>query len=263
VVLNDENRIIHGLWIGKSLSSLEMLTLHSFTAKGHIFYLWVYESIENQLPKNVILKDANEIIPASGIFRRKYDDPQFKIGKGSVGSPFSDLFRYKLLYEYGGWWVDMDVTCLKPFNIKEPYFFRSHPLLPVIGNVIKVPAKSELMKLTYEETNNTCDENTLEWLLPNKILNKNIELLGLSGFTRNDLSEIDWWEKIQEFVLSNKPIPENWFFIHWMNEEWRVKKICKDEFFKNTALGKIVESYGFKTKKNTILERLVAKFKAF
>ncbi len=261
MALTEENKIINGLWVGNELSSIELLTLHSFTEHGHEFHLWVYESITNELPKNVILRDANEIIPASEIFRRKYDDPIYKIGKGSIGAPFSDLFRYKLLYEFGGWWVDMDVTCLQPFDIDSPYVFRSHPILPVIGNVMKVPPKSKLMKLTYEETKLNCDENTLEWLLPNKILNKHIFEQTLNLFIRDDMSTIDWWSKVEIFIKSNKTFPKSWFFIHWMNEEWRSKGIDKNKILDKTAIGNLCSKYDFKVFKYSIFNQLIYKLK--
>lgn len=243
MALNSENKIINSLWVGEELSPLELLTLHSFTEHGHEFHLWVYEAIKNDLPQNVILKNANKIIPSDEIFRRKYDDPVYKIGKGSIGAPFSDLFRYKLLYEHGGWWVDMDVTCLKPFELDSPYFFRAHPILPMIGNVMKVPVKSNLMKRAYEETKVTCNENTLEWLLPNKILNKHISELNLSIFIREDLSTTDWWSKVDIYLKTDNKIPDSWFFIHWMNEEWRSKGINKKSVYSGTRIGEIFNKY--------------------
>lgn len=255
MVLKEENKIVHGLWIGNKLSEVEMLTLHSFTSHGHIFYLWVYNELENTLPKGVILKDANVIIAEKNIFRKKENDPKFKIGKGSVGSPFSDLFRYKLLYELGGWWVDMDVTCLKPFNILEPYFFRAHPLIPVIGNIIKVPKHSDLMKQVYDETLATCNEDTVEWLLPNKILNKHIDILNLYHYTRNDLSETDWWEKVCIYILTDKKMPENWMFIHWMNEEWRVRDLDKNNVYEDTSIGKLFQQYQLSVKPLPLIKK--------
>ena len=38
---------------------------------------------------------------------------------------FSNFFRYKLLLEKGGWWVDTDVVCLAPFDFPTPYVFAS------------------------------------------------------------------------------------------------------------------------------------------
>jgi len=41
---------IHGLWIGRHLSKLEKLTLHSFLKHGHEFNLWVYDELVEPLP---------------------------------------------------------------------------------------------------------------------------------------------------------------------------------------------------------------------
>jgi len=34
---------------------------------------------------------------------------------------YSDLFRYSVLHQMGGWWSDLDVVCLKPFDFDDPY----------------------------------------------------------------------------------------------------------------------------------------------
>jgi len=36
---------------------------------------------------------------------------------------FADLFRYKMLYEHGGWWVDLDLILLRPLTHSPPYCF--------------------------------------------------------------------------------------------------------------------------------------------
>lgn len=239
-----ENRIINALWVGNNLSMLEMLTLHSFTSNGHVVHLWVYETIFNTLPSEVVLKDANLIIPAKEIFVRKHLDPVAGVGKGSLGAPFSDLFRYKLLYEIGGWWVDMDVTCLKPLDVTEPYFFRDHLFLDVIGNVIKCPKGSELMHRTYEVVKSTCDEDTLDWLLPNKILVNNIRELGLLKYKKHGISNKDEWNETKRFITKRTEIPKDWIVIHWTNEEWRMHGIYKNSIRTwNSTLGDLIEKY--------------------
>lgn len=230
-----ENKIINGLWIGSSLSPLELLTLHSFVAHGHEFHLWLYDEIENTLPKGVLIQDANRIIPKSNVFKRRKADPKHGIGKGSFGSPFSDLFRYKLLYEVGGWWVDMDVTCLKRFEFDVPFFFRNHPILPMIGNIIKAPKKSELMRKAYKQTLAECDENTKVWLRPNEILNSHIHSLGLEHYIQYDKGSVDWWEEVEPFLKHDKELPDNWYFIHWMNEEWRNRDLVKNRIACNSS----------------------------
>ena len=69
VAITSADRAIHGLWIGSNLSRLELLTLHSFVRFGHKFQLWVYDALATPVPAGVVLRDANEILPRSRIFR--------------------------------------------------------------------------------------------------------------------------------------------------------------------------------------------------
>lgn len=109
---NDDQKLpVQSLWIGESLSAVEQLCIRSFQENGHEFHLYAYENIA-RLPVNVIVKDANEIIPKKEIFR-----------VGNSFTLFSDLFRWKLLSDRGGCWVCMDMICLKPFDFKEEVIF--------------------------------------------------------------------------------------------------------------------------------------------
>ena len=72
---------------------------------GHEFELYAYEELRG-LPEGCTLRDAGAIQPREQVFR--YRDGH---GKGSPAG-FANLFRYKLLAEKGGWWVDTDVLCL-------------------------------------------------------------------------------------------------------------------------------------------------------
>src|SRR5690606_17267238 len=170
---------------GKTLSKIELLTIHSFLKYGYRFRLWLYEPLETPLPNGVILADAHEIIPREKVFRYKNKN-QFGHGKGSVAG-FSDIFRYKLLYEKGGWWTDMDITCLSPLFHEKTYFFRKHHQLNVVGNILKCPKNSVLMKRCYEEAINEIDENNTDWHKPIDILNKHINELQLQLYIVNDI----------------------------------------------------------------------------
>ncbi len=240
--LTDDNRTVHGLWIGDSLSNIEMLTIRSFTNHGHEFNLWTYGKITNKLPKGATLRNANEIIPEAKVFRYKYSN-KFGHGKGSV-SGFSDIFRYKLLYDRGGWWVDMDVTCLKPLNFASPYFFRKHHDLRMVGNVMKCPPNSELMYACYIEASREITATNTDWHKPIEILNKYVFQYHLENYIFEGLSNEDKWDQIKFFVRKNKPFPEAYFFIHWMNEEWRSRRIDKNDTRYRSALGELMFQYG-------------------
>lgn len=239
--MNIDNKIINGLWIGDKLSSIELLTLKSFVAHGHEFHLWCYSNLSTQVPEGVICKDANEIIPQAKIFRYKHKN-QFGNGKGSVAG-FSDIFRYKLLYEHGGWWVDMDITCLKTFDIDKPYFFRKHHNLNVVGNVMKCPKGSLLMKQCYEEASAKIDKNNTDWHKPIYILNEKIEQHLLYDFIVEDCSNQDFWADTSRFVVKNKEYPNHWYFIHWQNEEWRSRGLNKNKIYEGSTLAYLMAKY--------------------
>jgi hypothetical protein len=66
------------------------------------FDLYTYDE-DLDVPDGVTLRDASEIYDEDEVFTYQ-EGP----GAGSVAA-FANMFRYKLLYERGGWWVDMDV----------------------------------------------------------------------------------------------------------------------------------------------------------
>jgi Alpha 1,4-glycosyltransferase conserved region len=93
-------------WHGGALSPYEQFCLKSFVDCGHAVDLYTYD---NGLvaPAGVRVCDAAEFINPDEVF--VYQAEGF--GKGSP-SAFSNFFRYTLLAEKGGWWIDTDVVCL-------------------------------------------------------------------------------------------------------------------------------------------------------
>lgn len=233
---------VHALWIGSSLSNLELLTIASFIKQGHTFNLWVYSPITTALPAGVVVCNAAEIIPADKVFNYRHAS-QHGHGKGSYAG-FSDIFRYKLLYEKGGWWTDMDVTCLKPLDMEGDYFFRSHHELAVVGNVMKCHAGSLLMKRCYEEAIVAVDENNTNWLKPVEILNRHIAALQLQGYISHNQCNDDRWHETSRYIWHHDVLPAHWYFIHWQNEEWRRHAVTKYDFYYRSALAGLLAQYG-------------------
>jgi hypothetical protein len=236
------NQIISSLWIGPHLSLVELLTIQSFLTNGHRFKLYVYDELLTHLPEGCELADANTILPKSAIFRYK-NKSQYGQGKGSV-SGFSDIFRYKMLYDYGGWWVDMDVTCLRHFDFEEEYVFRSHHDMPAVGNIMKCPKGSSVMRRSYEEAMARVDANNTDWHLPISILNNNIKHYNLSAYIKSGFSNEDKWADVRKLILFDKPIPENYYCIHWVNENWRTKGLDKNDFKIYSTLGRLLIHFG-------------------
>ncbi len=156
--------VVNGLWIGQ-LSPLEQRCLKSFVAQGHPYHLYTYEPIDS-VPAGVTLQDASQILPQSQVFRNQNGK-----GKGSLAA-FSDLFRYKLLLERGGWWVDTDVFCLKPFDFTAPYVFGAEDK-PVASGVLKMPRGCELAQRCYEMAARI-DPSTIVWNELVALLERNV-----------------------------------------------------------------------------------------
>lgn len=107
------NEAIQMLWIGKKMSASCVACISSFLEHKHEVHLYLYESMETILPKDLTIKDAREIMPEEEIFYC-----QTEPGLGSP-SPFSDFFRWKLLRDRGGWWVDADVACVRHWDFEQ------------------------------------------------------------------------------------------------------------------------------------------------
>jgi hypothetical protein len=93
-------------WHGGALSPYEQFCLKSFIDCGYAVDLYTYD-LRIAVPAGVRVCDAAELISRDEVF--VYQAEGF--GKGSP-SAFSNYFRYKLLVEKGGWWIDTDVVCL-------------------------------------------------------------------------------------------------------------------------------------------------------
>ncbi len=106
------NRItVTGLWIGDRLSPIEKLCIRSFLDHGFSFQLFVQQAVDG-VPRGTVLRDATEILRTDDLRHLDWDD------RRSI--PYlSDLFRYRWLFTEGGWWVDMDTICLKPFTLTD------------------------------------------------------------------------------------------------------------------------------------------------
>ena len=120
----------------------------SMRAAGHPVRVWSYtpEKLAFLRPHGVELCQASDVVPR-GLFNR--------VVAGSAIRYFSDLFRYALLYEHGGLWMDTDVVLLRPFPFRGDYFFNlqwrgGHKGHFICGNVIYAEPHSPHLRNLYE-----------------------------------------------------------------------------------------------------------------
>lgn len=137
--------VINMFWAYGDLSKLERLGVASFVVQGYKVKLWTYGKLTNA-PKGVVLADANEILPEGRVFKNQ---------TGSYAS-FSDLFRYKLLNERGGVYVDADIIALSgSYRFEQPLLVterQDDSNNVVITNCIisnPFPARGNIIDLAY------------------------------------------------------------------------------------------------------------------
>lgn len=234
--------IIQTLWVSGELSALEQLALQSFIDNGHKVHLYTYGEVSG-LPESVEIKEGNAILPADQI----YDYKDYQISSG-----FSDVFRYKLLLEKGGFWVDTDVVCLRPFDFDSNHVFASERLHPrkrsdlfpgtqIASCVIKAPAGSDVIAYCYEvATEKGWDQ--IEW----GEFGPSLMTEAVDRFQMDDkivpywkFCPIDWWEW-DRFIDSSirtrgweeiKRIVLHPYAYHMWNELWRRNGVDKDQTF--------------------------------
>ena len=130
------------LWIGATLSPVEHLCIRSFLDHGHAFELYTYGSVAD-VPDGCAVLDANRVLGEDQIFAYRRGK-----GKGSYGA-FANRFRYKLLFERGGWWVDTDVVCMSRAIADADVQLALEDEKTVGNAILRFPAGHPCMEIAY------------------------------------------------------------------------------------------------------------------
>ena len=203
---------MQALWIGNRLTQFEHNSIKSWLNNGFEYHLYTYYPVEN-IPDGVIVKDARDILPESEIFYYH-----------NALTPFSDYFRFKLLYERGGAWTDCDIYCINKFDILEDYLFISErtikagafksikPIKPInsfiyvkntkdkfildmLNNCIKY--KNKYLENPINNNSNCKNEglNAMHWGAGIKLFNKLIIKHNLEQYIQGYkyAFPVDWW----------------------------------------------------------------------
>lgn len=223
--LNSTNKIIQGLWIGPELSKLEQLSIASFLQNGHEYHLYVYDEPKN-VPAGTVIRNAGEILPSSRVF-------QYREYESYAG--FANFFRYKLLLERGGWWVDSDTVCLKQFDFPEEHVFATEVCneLEVINcGAIKTPKGSPAMAYAWDVCQTKKPEE-LVWgetgprLMGEAVRKFSLQEYAKPHYTFCPISYLAWEEVLDpdaEVVCGSGS-----YAIHLWNEMWRKAGQDKNE----------------------------------
>ena len=125
----------------------------SMRAAGHPVRVWSYspQKLEFLKPHGIDVGAAADVVPRA-LFER--------IVAGSEIRYFSDVFRYAVLYEHGGLWMDSDVIMLRPFPFRGQHFFNlqwragAKPEHYICGNAMYAEPFSHHLRALYEASIN-------------------------------------------------------------------------------------------------------------
>lgn len=226
------NERIQGLWIGAELSVMEQLSIASFLQNGHEYHLYVYDEVKN-VPARATIKDANEILPAFRIFQYKHQ---------ASYAGFANFFRYKLLLERGGWWVDTDVVCLKLFDFVDEYVFSSEmddEQEVIASGIIKAPAGSSVMTYAWE----VCEQKDPQQLMWGetgpRLMTEAVKKFSLEEYKKpyRFFSPVGYWKwrRVLEPDAQGLLYDDS-YAVHLWNEMWRAAGQDKNRTYDRNCL---------------------------
>lgn len=231
------NNPIQSLWVGSELSIMEEMCIWSYLAHGHEFHLYVYDKVKN-IPEGTVVKDANCIIPQNEIFVDEFG--------GYVN--LSNRFRYTMLYKYGGWWVDMDTFCLKPFDFEDDFVFSSETSEPynrflVNTTFIKSLPGAKFLKDCLNYLDYRGNENIHWGELGVNLISRMIFRNGLGKYVKQPevfcpLSgyQLDLLINDTDYILSDSS-----YAIHWWNELWKRRGLNKNSEFGSNSIYEVLK----------------------
>ena len=217
---------IQSLWVGSTLSKLERMCIQSYLNQGHLFYLYVYD-YAGEVPEGVKVRDADSVVSSN------------KIEQFQNLANFSDYFRYNLLLRNGGYWVDLDNFCLRPYDFQVPYVFSSQRPGPksndseINAGVIKVPANSEIMTFCVKQVE-MMDTKTNHWsqIGPGLLMDA-YHRFGLERYLRTywTFCPLDYFGAPANVISPSHgdyQFPKETYSVHLWNEEMRRAGADKD-----------------------------------
>jgi mannosyltransferase OCH1-like enzyme len=223
---------------------MEQLSIKSFMKNGHEYHLYVYDEVKD-VPQGAILKNADDVVPRDQVFSDEVSHISF-----------SDLFRYKLLLEKGGYWADTDLICLRPFDFTSEYVFAAertekdseertkYGVTWVNGCAMKVPANSEIMRFCY----GSCLKNLpgkRGWELGPPILTEAVKKFKLGRYvcSYRAFTPINWWdwrdvvsEKLSTRLKIGFKLMSRVYAVHLWDSMWLRERADKATIFHRKCL---------------------------
>lgn len=252
----------HMFWTG-DLTEYEIASMKSYVANGFDVVLWSYDS--HKLPSGVTPGDASEVIDRKfleGYTQQYWGDDHYSEEPKRRAALFSDMFRYLVLFNHGGWWVDLDTVCLRPATEFDE-LYRSNEICVAYENedksincaVIAIPNKDIARAINGEIWNRVSKKSEFEWGgLGPRVVSQVVDDLKLNGLVF-DISTFypnstpravgAMWRPINslrpEAVEKMRDAMASSYTMHWFNNIHHGDD--KSKVTSDTFIGQILEQY--------------------
>ena len=140
------------LWIGDALGPIERACLKSVVRTGHRLALYCFEEPAG-VPDGVEVRDASAILSWAEMEDRSGGRPDL----------YSDWFRYELLRQSLGTWIDTDVYVTGKIDGDKAYLFGEQAPGVVNNAVLRLPADSPLLPRLMEPFEKLTTPRWLKW----------------------------------------------------------------------------------------------------
>ena len=189
-------------WNGP-ITDFQVASAKSFIYHGFDVWMWTYRGYD--LTTRIVQKDASEILDES-VFSDKIFLPRMELKENArreaLYTAQSDILRFLILKQYGGWWSDCDVICLKDVS-----YFDS------LSSTRKI-----CVGLVDEHLANTAVMSFQDYLILNKIIEENeITFNSFSVFEFGQLNLGPVNKVIKDFGIENQLLPRKIFYPHTGN----------------------------------------------
>lgn len=136
-VIAREPETVRTFWHGDSMGPYQLMCLRSFVDSGHRVEVFSY-NLDLRLPDWIEVRSAELIIGRERILR-----PLSENGPVAI---HANLFRYAMLHQLGGWWIDPDVLLLTPDLPQGEVFFAGPDIFDRVPlGALKFPAGHPLL----------------------------------------------------------------------------------------------------------------------
>jgi hypothetical protein len=194
-------------WHGEAISPYQLLCLRSFADRGQQVEVFSYE--QPHLPGWLERRNAAEILPHDSVVRQV----------GDVVGIHGNLFRYALLDQRGGWWIDPDLLLLQADLPAAEIFFAGPDAFGLTSTgLLRFPKGHPVIKACLAQALSLSD-SAADWEASGAALLTELirqHGLGLDNPWRGPLGPVSWFEVPALF----DPMQRD-----------RLERLCRSEWF--------------------------------